>query len=88
MDGENNGKNPMNKWMIWGVFPYFWKHPYIAMLSAPKLLFLAHFRAEDFPLLGNFQGYFAWLVNQTPPGHVPPPRKYGFNKALLRETNG
>ena len=19
MDGENNGSNPMNKWMIWGV---------------------------------------------------------------------
>ena len=23
MDGENNGLNPMNKWMIWGVFPLF-----------------------------------------------------------------
>ena len=22
-------ENPMNKWMIWGVFPYFWKHPYL-----------------------------------------------------------
>ncbi len=22
-------ENPMNKWMIWGVFPYFWKHPNI-----------------------------------------------------------
>ena len=21
-------KNPMNKWMIWGAHPYFWKHPY------------------------------------------------------------
>ena len=21
-------ENPMNKWMIWGVFPYFWKHPH------------------------------------------------------------
>ena len=21
MDGENNGKNPMNKWMIWGEKP-------------------------------------------------------------------
>ena len=21
-------ENPMNKWMIWGVFPYFWKHPF------------------------------------------------------------
>ena len=20
-------EKPMNKWMIWGVFPYFWKHP-------------------------------------------------------------
>ena len=20
-------ENPMNKWMIWGVCPYFWKHP-------------------------------------------------------------
>ena len=20
-------KNPMNKWMIWGYQPYFWKHP-------------------------------------------------------------
>ena len=29
MDGENNGSNPMNKWMIWGVLhPYFWKHLY------------------------------------------------------------
>ena len=28
---ENNGSNPMNKWMIWGVFshPYFLlQHPY------------------------------------------------------------
>ena len=22
-------ENPMNKWMIWGAHPYFWKHPYI-----------------------------------------------------------
>ena len=21
-------ENPMNKWMIWGAHPYFWKHPY------------------------------------------------------------
>ena len=21
-------ENPMNKWMIWGAQPYFWKHPY------------------------------------------------------------
>ena len=20
-------ENPMNKWMIWGAHPYFWKHP-------------------------------------------------------------
>ncbi len=25
MDGENNGSNPMNKWMMWGSqTPYFW----------------------------------------------------------------
>ena len=30
MDGENFMENhPMNKWMIWGAHPYFWKHPYI-----------------------------------------------------------
>ena len=28
MDGEKNGSNPMNKWMIWGVFPLFLvQHP-------------------------------------------------------------
>ena len=31
MDGENNGLNPMNKWMIWG-YHYFWfntqMHPF------------------------------------------------------------
>ncbi len=21
-------ETPMNKWMIWGAHPYFWKHPY------------------------------------------------------------
>ena len=21
--------NPMNKWMIWGAHPYFWKYPYV-----------------------------------------------------------
>ena len=26
MDGENNGK-PYKKMMIWGMYPYFWKHP-------------------------------------------------------------
>ncbi len=29
MDGEKNGSNPMNKWMIWKVFPiYFYKTPF------------------------------------------------------------
>ena len=27
MHGENNGSNPMNKWMIWGVFPFFLETP-------------------------------------------------------------
>ena len=27
MDGENNGKPLLLKWMIWG-YHYFWKHPY------------------------------------------------------------
>ena len=31
MDGENNEKPYYIKWMIWGVFPYFWKHPYTEM---------------------------------------------------------
>ena len=26
LDGLKIMENPMNKWMIWGVFPYFWKH--------------------------------------------------------------
>ena len=26
MDGESNGANPMNKWMIWGAHPYSSKY--------------------------------------------------------------
>ena len=26
-------ENPMNKWMIWGAHPYFWKHPYIQVIQ-------------------------------------------------------
>ena len=29
----------------------------------------------------------SWLVNLLPLFY-PPPKKYGFNKALLKETNG
>lgn len=31
-------------------------------------------------------GYLFWLIHQRPP-KVPPPQKYGLNKAWLRETN-
>ena len=24
----------MNKWMIWGAHPYFWKHPYMKIRNA------------------------------------------------------
>ena len=27
MDGENNGSNPINKWMIWGETPLFLETP-------------------------------------------------------------
>ena len=34
MDGENNGKNPMYKWMIWGVKThYFWFNTHIISYS-------------------------------------------------------
>ena len=32
-------ENPMNKWMIWGAHPYFWKHPYARMFSPPTTSF-------------------------------------------------
>ena len=33
MDGENNGSNPMNKWMILGGFPhYFWFNTHMMKL--------------------------------------------------------
>ena len=38
MDGENNGKTLMNKWMIWG-YHYFRKHPYIETKNGPAFLF-------------------------------------------------
>ena len=41
MDGENFMENPMNKWMIWGVFtppPLFLEcHPYITFPTLPNL---------------------------------------------------
>ena len=34
MDGENNGFNPMNKWMIWWVNTIFLvQHPYLLSSS-------------------------------------------------------
>ena len=48
MDGENNGSNPMNKWMIWGVFRYFWVDTHIDRLRWEHLLFQGPFGKPPF----------------------------------------
>ena len=57
---------------------YFWCRP----LSSWKSLKLGYLK---FPLVG-FVGWFHGY--STNPPLTYPPQKYGFNKALLRETNG
>ena len=33
-------EKPMNKWMIWGAHPYFWKHPYSIYILSGILPFV------------------------------------------------
>ena len=50
MDGENNGSNPMNKWMIRGVFPYFLE---TSIELPPNSVFDGSFRGRLLSFLGD-----------------------------------
>ena len=63
-------ENPMNKWMIWGAHPYFWKHPYIPWLGSRSLersrdpwefQFLQHWHSEKTPDFGQPKHYYNLL---------------------------
>ena len=45
MDGLFHGK-PMNKWMIWGAHPYFWKHPYSCVFAGFHAIHHLHLPAS------------------------------------------
>ena len=48
MDGENNGK-PYEQMDDLGVFPYFWKHPYLSVVKSSVFFFVI------FPCMSLFQ---------------------------------
>ena len=67
-------ENPMNNWMIWGVFPYFWKHPWVARIPDPTLSGQAVLVENgdflgDQKLLREIQrvGWFFWCENLVLP---------------------
>ncbi len=45
-------ENPMNKWMIWGAHPYFWKHPFRCYINK-------YFKSPNEPY-GLVGGYSSW----------------------------
>ncbi len=49
-------ENPMIKWMIWVVFPYFWKHPYRCRCWIRKRGERSFFKDERREVDGSFGG--------------------------------
>ena len=49
------------KWMIWGVFPYFWKHPYIGDYTiqsyiSSRIISFLHFKVMVGDSVGVWDG--------------------------------
>ena len=73
-------ENPMSKWMIWGIFPYFWKHPYCIhtlhggltyITEVPSCLKVLRLRPERrFCRLGDLSKEVRWSTTNHPAVNV------------------
>ncbi len=59
--------NPMNKWMIWGAHPYFWKHPYIMRCFDLCIMTLLMFSNDMVSQCNASLQFFETWINM---GHV------------------
>ena len=62
MDGENNGK-PYEQMDDLGVFPYFWKHPYLSVVKSSVVFFVI------FPCMSLFQFWDVWGIPASLEGY-------------------
>ena len=83
MDGENNGSNPMNKWMIWGVLPPIFGNTYIPMKKSNKTTQGTNKNSQKEVFFFNpkvfLHGFLGIFLKRTEKKHFSPPQLVGYS---------